>query len=88
MVEVEDVLRVICVLERGQARQLIRRIGATHTLGAFVAQGVDVLASRERVESRGRSPRERDSCVVLRRSVHRLAATYSKAVSRKAKAVS
>src|ERR1700716_1892971 len=65
----EDVLRVIFVFERGQPRQLIRRIRASHPFGAFIAERIDVLASGERIESRRRTPRERDSSVILRRIV-------------------
>src|SRR2546430_6025990 len=62
----EHVLRVIFILKRGQPRKLLRRIRATHPFGAFVAERIDVLSFRERVEGRGRTPRERLSCVVLR----------------------
>jgi hypothetical protein len=54
---VEDVLRVIFVFERGQPRQLVRRIRATYPFGAFVAKRIDVLASSERIESGGGTPR-------------------------------
>jgi hypothetical protein len=63
----EDVLRVIFVFERGQPRKLIRRIGPTNSFGAFIAQRVDVLPFGEGIESRGRTPCERDSSVVFGR---------------------
>src|SRR2546422_2232889 len=61
----EHVLRVICVFEGGQPRKLVGRIRATHPCGAFVAERIDVLTSREGIESGSRTPRERDSPVVL-----------------------
>jgi hypothetical protein len=65
VVEVEDVLRVIFVFERGQPGQLVRRIRATHPFGAFVAERIDILASSERIESGGGTPRQADSCAVF-----------------------
>src|SRR3989442_4031397 len=61
----EHVLRVIFVFEGGQPRKLVGRIRATHPCGAFVAERIDVLTSREGIESGSRTPRERDSPVVL-----------------------
>src|SRR5207247_9207780 len=61
----EHVLRVIFVFERGQSGELLRRICATHPCGTFVAERIDVLALRKRIESGGRTPRERDSSVVF-----------------------
>src|SRR5256885_12902477 len=62
----EHVLRVIFVLERGQFRKLLRRIGATYSFGALVAEGIDILSSGERIECRRRTPRERLASLVLR----------------------
>src|SRR2546428_5079973 len=61
----EHVLRVIFVFERGQSGELLRRICATHPCGTFVAERIDVLALRKRIESGGGTPRERDSSVVF-----------------------
>src|SRR5438445_12984642 len=63
----EYVLRVIFVFDRGQPRQLIRRIGATDPFGAFVAERIDVLATRKGIESRRRTPCVRDSTGVFGR---------------------
>src|ERR1700674_3035764 len=63
----EDVLRVKFVFERGQTRRLIRRMRATPPFGPFVAECIDILAPGERIKTRGRSARERDSALVLGR---------------------
>src|SRR5437763_14556414 len=61
----EHILRVIFVLERGQFRKLLRRIRATYPFGALVAEGIDILSSGERIESRRRTPRQRLASLVL-----------------------
>src|SRR2546421_2621 len=63
----EHVLRVIFVFDRGQPRELFRRIGATYPFGAFVAERIDVLATGKGIESRRRTPRVRDSTGVFGR---------------------
>src|SRR5437660_12255658 len=63
----EHVLRVVFVFDRGQPRKLFRAISATYPFGAFVAEGIDVLATRKGIESRRRPPRVRHSTGVFGR---------------------
>src|SRR5438309_12026387 len=63
----EHVLRFIFVFDRGQPRELFRGIAATYPFGAFVAERIDVLATRKGIESRRRTPRVRHSTGVFGR---------------------
>src|SRR5438876_4185661 len=67
VVEMGHVFRVGFVFEGGQARAVIRRIGATQPFGAFVAERVDVLSAGKRIKSGGGTPCECDSPVVFGR---------------------
>src|SRR4051812_42769312 len=50
VIEVEDVRRVVGVLEGGQPRSLLLGVGAAYAGGSLVAEGVHVGAGGERVE--------------------------------------
>src|SRR3954468_14113255 len=50
VVEVEDVRRVVGVLESGQLHSLVAGVGAAYAGGSLVAEGVHVGAGGERVE--------------------------------------
>src|SRR3712207_975044 len=56
LVEVEDVVRVDGVLERGQPGQLLRRVGPLHALLSLVAEHVDVDPAGERLQAAGTLP--------------------------------
>src|SRR5829696_5897855 len=65
LVEVEHVVRVVHVLERGQPGKLLARVCAANACGSFVAHRVDVRAAGKWFERRGASPCDRHTGLIL-----------------------
>src|SRR6266487_3740799 len=67
VIEVEDVARVVAVLQRGQPRQRVRAVGAPDARLPLVGEVVDVDAAGERLDRGAVTPRRRHPRLVLRR---------------------